>query len=103
MPPRNGDIEIPISHEKSQNGRTSVVSFGKTTPIEFDKKSKRNSLPCPNFYDRFTPNSFGKFQSSGILIKSNSFVCCVLFIIAKIVLCENFHVKTNIESVKFAN
>ena len=67
IPPRASDIEMPIIHEKS-NGRASVVSFGATTPIEFekhDKSKKRYSLPSPNYYDRVTPKS-GAFQTSGI-------------------------------------
>ena len=66
LPPRTSDIEMPIIHEKS-NGRASVVSFGATTPIEFekhDKNKKRYSLPSPNYYDRFTPK-YGVFQTSG--------------------------------------
>lgn len=67
---RTGDIEIPIRHEKSANhGRTSVVSFGATTPIEFDKKKKRYSLPTSNSHERFTPESYGKYGkylSSGL-------------------------------------
>lgn len=66
IPPRTSDIEVPIIHEKS-NGRASVVSFGATTPIEFEKhekSKKRYSLPSPNFYDRLTPKS-GMFQTSG--------------------------------------
>lgn len=66
IPPRASDIEMPIIHEKS-NGRASVVSFGATTPIEFekhDKNNKRHSLPTSNFYERVTPKS-GAFQTSG--------------------------------------
>lgn len=66
IPPRSSDIDMPIIHEKS-NGRASVVSFGTTTPIEFeklDKSKKRNSLPTSNYYDRLTPK-FGQFQTSG--------------------------------------
>lgn len=65
IPPRPSDIEMPIIHEKS-NGRASVVSFGATTPIEFehDKNKKRNSLPTSNYYERVMPKS-GVFQTSG--------------------------------------
>lgn len=66
LPPRASDIEVPVLHEKS-NGRASVVSFGTTTPIEFeklDKSKKRHSLPTSNYYDRLTPKS-GIFQTSG--------------------------------------
>lgn len=81
LPPRTSDIEMPIIHEKS-NGRASVVSFGATGPIEFEKNKKRYSLPSPNFYDRLTPKP-GAFQTSGILIKftlrvSLSTVTCFL-------------------------
>ncbi|CRL08293.1 CLUMA_CG021374, isoform B [Clunio marinus] len=65
LPLRTSDIEVPVIHEKS-NGRASVVSFGTTTPIEFDKSDmsrKRYSLPSPNYYDRLTPKS-GIFQTS---------------------------------------
>jgi hypothetical protein len=66
IPQRASDIEMPVIHEKS-NGRASVVSFGATTPIEFEKHErakKRYSLPSPNYYDRLTPKS-GTFQTSG--------------------------------------
>jgi hypothetical protein len=78
LPPRNSDIEVPVIHEKT-NGRASVVSFGATTPIEFErqeKSKKRYSLPSPNYYDRLTPKS-GIFQTSGITIV-NSYVCLAL-------------------------
>lgn len=67
LPARTSDIVMPITHEKTMNGRASVVSFGTTTPIEFekhDKNKKRYSLPTSNYYDRFTPKS-GVFQTSG--------------------------------------
>lgn len=54
------DIEVPVIHERT--GRASVVSFGATTPIEFerlDKAKKRLSLPTPNYY--------GNIQASGIV------------------------------------
>lgn len=66
LPTRSSDIEMPIIHEKS-NGRASVVSFGTTTPIEFEKNDptkKRYSLPTSDCYDRLTPKS-GMFQTSG--------------------------------------
>lgn len=72
LPPRSSDIDMPIIHEKTTNGRASVVSFGTTTPIEFekhDKNKKRYSLPTPNYYDRLTPKS-GAFQTSGRLFYS---------------------------------
>lgn len=59
LPARTSDIEVPVLHEKT--GRASVVSFGATTPIEFeklDKAKKRYSLPTPNYY--------GTIQASGI-------------------------------------
>lgn len=58
---------MPVHHEKS-NGRQSTVSFGTTTPIEFeaDKTKKRYSLPTANYYDRMTPKS-GIFQTSGTI------------------------------------
>lgn len=66
LPRRASDIEMPIIHEKS--GRASVVSFGTTTPIEFErqeKEKKRYSLPSPNFYDRGNPKTPGMSQTSG--------------------------------------
>lgn len=63
LPQRTGDIEVPIIHEKT--GRGSVVSFGATTPIEFErleKAKKRYSLPTNDL--RFSPRS-GTFQASG--------------------------------------
>lgn len=63
LPARSGDIEVPVLHERT--GRASVVSFGATTPIEFeklDKAKKRYSLPTPNYY--------GTIQASGIFITS---------------------------------
>lgn len=66
IPPRSSDIEMPIIHEKT-NGRASVVSFGTTTPIEFekqDKNKKRYSLPTSNYYERVMPKS-GAFPTSG--------------------------------------
>lgn len=63
VPQRKASIEMPIIHEKS-NGRASVVSFGATTPIEFEKSKKRNSLPSPNYYDRVFPKT-GMYQTSG--------------------------------------
>lgn len=57
---RTSDIEVPVIHERT--GRASVVSFGATTPIEFerlDKAKKRYSLPTSNYY--------GNIQSSGIV------------------------------------
>jgi hypothetical protein len=73
IPQRASDIEMPVIHEKS-NGRTSVVSFGATTPIEFEKHErakKRYSLPSPNYYDRLTPKS-GTFQTSGTTLVLSS-------------------------------
>lgn len=67
LPPRTSDIDMPIIHEKS-NGRASVVSFGATTPIEFERNKKRYSLPSANFYDRSAPKA-GAFQTSGISYK----------------------------------
>ncbi|XP_070494833.1 titin isoform X6 [Chironomus tepperi] len=64
LPERTSDIEVPVLHEKT--GRASVVSFGATTPIEFerlDKAKKRYSLPTPSSNDRFTPKN-GTIQAS---------------------------------------
>jgi hypothetical protein len=64
MPKRTVDIEVPVIHEKT--GRASVVSFGATTPIEFErleKAKKRFSLPTNDL--RFSPRS-GTIQASGI-------------------------------------
>lgn len=80
--PRNGDIEVPVTHEKS-NGRQSTVSFGATTPIEFetDKTKKRYSLPTANYYDRMTPKS-GIFQTSGTIASIRYFaMASVLFFV----------------------
>lgn len=66
LPERTSDIEVPVLHEKT--GRASVVSFGATTPIEFerlDKAKKRYSLPTPSSNDRFAPKN-GTIQASGI-------------------------------------
>lgn len=66
LPQRTSDIEVPVIHEKT--GRASVVSFGATTPIEFErleKAKKRYSLPTPSFNGRLTPKS-GTVQASGI-------------------------------------
>lgn len=72
LPTRSSDIEMPIIHEKTMNGRASVVSFGATTPIEFehDKNKKRFSLPTSNFYDRLTSKA-GNFQTSGTNFQSH--------------------------------
>lgn len=72
LPVRTSDIEMPIIHEKTTNGRASVVSFGATTPIEFekhDRNKKRYSLPTPNYYGRITP-TLGAYQTSGTLNSS---------------------------------
>jgi hypothetical protein len=74
---RTSDIEVPVIHERT--GRASVVSFGATTPIEFeklDKAKKRYSLPTPNYY--------GNIQASGIV--------CVLCFVNVVTFCTSFNI-----------
>jgi hypothetical protein len=63
LPQRTCDIEVPVIHERT--GRASV-SFGATTPIEFervDKSKKRYSLPLAGNLNFAVKN--GNVQASG--------------------------------------